>query len=319
MGVAGAGHRRRTLVLRGIGLVLLAALPFAAPPSWTVRATLVGLTAIGVLGQGLLMGQAGLVSFGQAGFLAIGAVTFAHLRLAGVPSLIAVVAGGLAAAGGGVLLGLPALRLKGPYLAVATLGFGVAVYQALVSFEGLSGGRTGLDVPRLDPWFGLSRDATVYYLSLVVLLAFLAVTRNLVSSWVGRAFAAIRDSEVAAEAAGIRLARYKLLAFALSSFYTGVEGALFAQFLGHLEPQNFTIAESITLFVGAVVGGLASVEGAVLGAAFVVLLPSLADSSGFLVPVAYGLSLIAVMLLEPEGLAGGLARIRVTFAGRPVS
>ena len=298
-------------------LALLVALPWAAPASWTVRATLVWIYAIGVLGQSLLIGHTGQVSFGQAGFLAIGAYAFAHLRAAGSPALPAVLAGGLAAALAGALLGLPALRLKGPYLAIATLGFGVAVYQALSSFEWLSGGRTGIDVPRLEPLLGLPRATTVYYLYLALLLGFMAATWNLLSSYVGRAFAAIRDSDVAAEAVGIDLTRYKLLAFALSSFYTGVHGALFAQFLGHVEPQSFTVAESMTLFVALIVGGLLSVEGAVLGAAFVVLLPTLANESGWLVPTAFGLSLVLVMRFEPLGLAGRWTKVRLYFESWP--
>ncbi len=289
-------RRPRTWALLTAPLVLLAVLPWAAPASWTVRATMVWIYAIGVLGQSLLIGHTGQVSFGQAGFLAIGAYAFAHLRQAGVPALPAILAGGLAAALFGVLLGLPALRLKGPYLAIATLGFGVAVYQALASFEWLSGGRTGLDVPRLEPMLGLSRGLTSYYLYLAVLLAFMAATWNLLSSYVGRAFAAIRDSDVAAEATGINLTRYKLLAFALSSFYTGVHGGLFAQFL---------------------VGGLVFVEGAVLGAAFVVLLPTLFNQSGWLVPVVFGFSLIVVMLFEPLGLAGRWSKVRLYFETWP--
>lgn len=298
-------------------LALLLLLPWAAPASWTVRATFVWIYAIGTLGQGLLIGHAGQVSFGQAGFLAVGAYAFAYLRVAGVPALPAILAGGLAAAVFGALLGLPALRLKGPYLAIATLGFGVAVYQALTSFEWLSGGRTGLEVPRLEPLFGLPRATTVYYLYLALLLGFMAATWNLLSSYVGRAFAALRDSELAAAAAGVDLTRYKLLAFALSSFYTGVHGALFAQFLGHVEPQSFTLAESMTLFVAVVVGGLVFVEGAVLGAAFVVLLPTLFGESGWGVPVAFGLSLIAVMLFEPQGLAGRWTKARLYFEHWP--
>ena len=269
------------------------------------------------MGQGLLIGQAGLVSFGQAGFLAIGAYAFAHLREAGVPALPAVLAGGLAAALAGALLGLPALRLKGPYLAIATLGFGVAVYQAVASFEWISGGRTGLEVPRLDPLFGMPRAATVYYLYLALLLGFMAATWNLLSSYVGRAFAALRDSDVAAEAAGIDLVRYKVLAFALSSLYTGVQGALLVQFLGHVEPQSFTVAESITLFVAATVGGLVFVEGAVLGAAFVVLIPALVSGVGWLVPVSFGLALVLVMRFEPLGLAGRWHKLRLYFEHWP--
>lgn len=306
-------RRGHTWALLGVLLAALTALPGLAPPVWTVRATLVALYAIGTLGQNLLIGNAGQVSFGQAGFLALGAYGFAHLRLEGLPFLPALVAAGLLAAGVGALVGLPALRLKGPYLAIATLGFAVAVYEVLAASPALSGGRDGLAVPRLEPVLGLSRGATVYLVDLALLFVFTAATYNLVSSYLGRAFAAIRDGEVAAEALGVNLARYKLLAFALSSFYTGVQGALLAQFLGHLEPQSFTLAESITLLVAVTVGGLGSVEGSLLGAAFVVLLPSLFGGAAGAVPVVFGLGVILVLLFEPSGLAGLWTRIRLYF------
>jgi branched-chain amino acid transport system permease protein len=201
----------------------------------------------------------------------------------------------------------------GPYLAIATHGFAVAVYEVWAASPALSGGRDGLAVPRLEPVLGLSRGATVYLVDLALLFVFTAATYNLVSSYLGRAFAAIRDGEVAAEALGVNLARYKLLAFALSSFYTGVQGALLAQFLGHLEPQSFTLAESITLLVAVTVGGLGSVEGSLLGAAFVVLLPSLFGGAAGAVPVVFGLGVILVLLFEPSGLAGLWTRIRLYF------
>ena len=310
-------RRSRTWALLAVPLALLVAMPFVAPPSWTVRATLVWATAIGVLGQNLLIGNAGLASFGQAGFLAIGAFAYAHLRHAGVPFLPGVAAGGLLAALFGVLLGFPALRLKGPYLAIATLGFGTAVYQVLASSERLSGGRTGLEVARLPPLLGLSRSVLLYYVYLLLLLVFLALTYNLVSSWVGRSLAAVRDSDVAAEASGVRSRRVKLLAFALSSFYVGVQGALLAQFLGHVEPQNFTITESLTLFAAVIVGGLASVEGALFGAAFVVLVPALGSDAGWFTPLVFGVALLLVMLFEPAGLAGRWRKLRLYFETWP--
>jgi branched-chain amino acid transport system permease protein len=282
-----------------------------------VRATLVWLTAIGVMGQNLLIGNAGLASFGQAGFLAIGAFTFAHLRSGGLPFLPGLLAAGTLAALFGAALGFPALRLKGPYLAIATLGFGTAVYQVLASSETLSGGRTGMEVPRLPPLLGLSRSTLLYYTCLALLLVFLALTYNLVSSWVGRALAAVRDSDLAAEAVGVSSGRTKLLAFALSSFYVGVQGALLAQFLGHVEPQNFTITESLTLFAAVIVGGLASVEGALFGAAFVVLVPALGSDAGWFTPFAFGLALLLVMLFEPLGLAGRWRKLRLYFESWP--
>jgi branched-chain amino acid transport system permease protein len=310
-------RRGRTWALLAVPVAAAVVLPLVAPLSWTVRATLVWATAVGVLGQNLLIGNAGLASFGQAGFLAIGAFSYAHLRHAGVPFLPGATAGGLAAALFGVLLGLPALRLKGPYLAIATLGFGTAVYQVVASSERLSGGRTGMEVSRLPALFGLGRSVDLYYVYLAILLVFVALTYNLVSSWVGRALAAVRCSDVAAEASGLSSRRVKVLAFALSSFYVGVQGALLAQFLGHVEPQNFTITESLTLFAAVIVGGLGSVEGALFGAAFVVLVPALGSERGWFTPLVFGAALLLVMLFEPRGLAGRWQKIRLYFESWP--
>jgi len=306
-------RKRVTWLLLTAPLVGLVALPWYAHPAWLVRVSLICLYAIGVMGQNLLIGYAGQISFGQAGFLAIGAYTFGHLKIVGIPFLPSLIGAGLAAALAGVVVGFPSVRLKGPYLAIATLGFGIAVYQIFASSELLSGGRSGLAVPKLAPLFGLSREVYVYYLYLGLLFGFTIVTYNLSSSYVGRAFVAIRDGEIAAEAMGVNLTRYKLLAFAISSFYTGVHGGLFAQFLSHLEPQTFNVSESITLFVAVIVGGLASVEGSILGAVFVVLVPVLLSEYRWLVPVLFGLSILAVLVFEPLGLVGRWLRLRLYF------
>jgi branched-chain amino acid transport system permease protein len=301
---------RVTRMLLGMGL-LLAVLPLAGPPAWTVRGILIAITAIGVIGQNLLIGYAGQISFGQAGFLAIGAYAFAHLVIAGTPWPLAIVAAGLATAAAGVVVGFPSLRLKGPYLAIATLGFGIAVYQVLANVAVLSGGRTGLSIPALRSPFGLSRTTWMYCIDLGALLLFALATSNLVSSYAGRALMAVRDSEIAAEAMGVNLTASKLLAFAISSFYTGVHGALFAQFLGHLEPELFNLNEVLLQFVAITVGGLASVEGSILGAAFVVLLPALFGSARWAVPVFFGAAILGVLIFEPGGLAGRLRKARL--------
>ena len=294
-------------------LLALAMLPWWGPRAWLTRASLVWLFAVGVIGQNLLIGYSGLISFGQAGFLAIGAYTFGHLRIVGVPFSLSLAAAGAAAGLAGWLVGFPSLRLKGPYLAIATLGFGTATYQIFANVEWLSGGRAGLAIPALQPPFGMVRDVWVYLVYYAVFLLFTGVAYNLVSSYVGRAFVAVRDSDIAAEAMGVNLARYKLLAFAVSSFYTGVSGALMAQYLGHLEPQAFNISESMNFFVAVIVGGIASVEGSVFGAAFVVLVPALFGSLRWAVPVLFGAAILAVLIFEPLGLAGMWLKTRLYF------
>jgi branched-chain amino acid transport system permease protein len=294
-------------------LLVLALLPWWAPNAWLARGSMVWLYAIGVIGQNLLMGYAGQISFGQAGFLAVGAYAFGHLRIAGVPFSLSLLASGAAAGAVGWLVGFPSLRLKGPYLAIATLGFGTAVYQTFANVEVLSGGRAGLAIPPLQPPGNVPRDVWVYCLYFALFLAFTAVAYNLVSSFVGRALVAIRDSDIAAEAMGVNLARYKLLVFAVSSFYTGVQGALMAQYLGHLEPQAFNIQEVMTVFVAVIVGGLASIEGSVFGSAFAILVPALLGDFRWAVPVLFGTAILAVLILEPLGLAGLWLKTRLYF------
>ncbi len=294
-------------------LAALAVLPWLAPEWLVFLVTLVALYSIGVMGQNILIGYTGQISFGQAGFLAIGAFAFGHMRIWGAPFLVALAGAGLLAALAGVVVGFPSLRLKGPYLAIATLGFGVAVYQVFVNWEVLSGGRSGLAIAKLKPMFGLSSNRYEYYVYVVLLVALTLATYNLMSSYVGRAFIAIRDSDIAAEVNGVNLTRYKLLAFAISSFYTGVHGALYAQVLGHIEPQIFNIAESLTLFVAVIIGGVASIEGSILGAAFVLVVPKVLSGFREMVPVVYGVAILVLLIFQPLGLFGLWLKTRLYF------
>ncbi len=309
----GFARKRITRALLALLLVAVAVFPWVAPDHMVFVATLVALYAIGVMGQNLLIGYTGQISFGQAGFLAIGAFAFGHFRIWGAPFLVALLGAGVLAALAGVVVGFPSLRLKGPYLSIATLGFGVAVYQVFVNWEVLSGGRSGLAIAKLTPLFGLSRVRYEYLVYIALLAGFTLVTYNIISSFVGRAFVAIRDSDIAAEVNGVNLTRYKLLAFALSSFYTGVHGALYAQVLGHIEPQIFNILESITLFVAVIIGGVASIEGSILGAAFVMLVPKVFSQFREMVPVVYGLAILLVLMFQPLGLFGLWLKTRLYF------
>ena len=306
---------RRPLT-RGLLALLLGAVavfPAVAPDYMVFIGTLVALYAIGVMGQNILIGYTGQISFGQAGFLAIGAFAFGHMRIWGAPFLVALAGAGALAALAGVVVGFPSLRLKGPYLSIATLGFGVAVYQIFVNWEVLSGGRSGLAIAKLKPMFGLSTTRYEYYVYVALLACFTLATYNIISSFVGRAFVAIRDSDIAAEVNGVNLTRYKLLAFAISSFYTGVHGALYAQVLGHIEPQIFNIGESLTLFVAVIIGGVASVEGSILGALFVILVPKVFANFREMVPVVYGVTILVVLIFEPLGLFGRWVKTRLYF------
>ena len=306
-------RRPFTRALLGLLLLAVAAFPWVAPDYMIFIATLVALYSIGVMGQNILIGYTGQISFGQAGFLAIGAFAFGHMRIWGAPFLVALAGAGVLAALAGVLVGFPSLRLKGPYLSIATLGFGVAVYQVFVNWEVLSGGRSGLSIVKLKPMLGLSATYTTYYIYVLLLAGFTLATYNIISSYIGRAFIAIRDADIAAEVNGINLTRYKLLSFAISSFYTGVHGALYAQVLGHIEPQIFNIGESLTLFVAVIIGGVASIEGSILGALFVILIPKVFSNFREMVPVVYGVTILIVLIFEPLGLFGRWLKTRLYF------
>ncbi len=296
------------------GLILL---PWFSREYITYIFTLIFIYSIGVQGQNLLIGYTGLISFGQAGFLAIGAFTFGHLARLGSPLPINLLCAGIAAGLFGLLVGFPSLRLKGPYLAIATLGFGITVYQIFANSEILSGGRMGLIVPKLTAFFGLTKSMSIYYFNFFLFLLFTLASYNLVSSYIGRAFTAIRDNDIAAEVMGVNLTHYKLLSFAISSLYTGVQGGLYALLIGYLEPNMFTFMEAITLFVAVIIGGLASVEGSILGAAFVILVPQIFSSYKTLVPVVFGVTILIVLIFEPFGLFGRWMKMRLYLRNWP--
>jgi branched-chain amino acid transport system permease protein len=298
-------------------LLLLISLPWYAPEHITYVLTVIFIYTVGVQGQNLLIGYTGQISFGQAGFLAIGAFTFGHLSLLSIPWPVALLCSGFTAGLFGLVVGFPSLRLKGPYLAIATMGFGIAVYQVFVNSELLSGGRMGLSVQKLRPIWGLSSIAFNYYFNLLIALFFTLASYNIVSSYIGRAFIAIRDNDIAAEVLGVNLTRYKLLSFAISSFYTGVQGGLFGLFLGYLEPNMFTFTEAITLFVAVIIGGLASIEGSFMGASFVILVPQVFSAYKELVPVVYGVTILIVLIFEPLGLYGRWFKMRLYFRNWP--
>ncbi|RLB15010.1 MAG: branched-chain amino acid ABC transporter permease [Deltaproteobacteria bacterium] len=306
-----------TRIWVGALVLFLILLPLFAPEHIIYVVTIIAIYAIGVEGQNLLIGYTGQISFGQAGFLAIGAFTFGHMTQWGIPWPIGLVVAGLAAGLFGIIVGFPSLRLKGPYLAIATMGFGIAVYQVFVNSETLSGGRMGLMIHKMSPLWGLSSINFNYYFNFAIALVFTLLTYNIISSYMGRAFIAIRDNDIAAEVIGVNLTRYKLLSFAISSFYTGVQGGLYGLFMGYLEPNMFTFMESINLFVAVIIGGLASVEGSIMGAAFVILVPQVFNAYKELVPVVYGVTILLVLIFEPYGLNGRWFKMRLYFRNWP--
>ncbi len=303
-----------------IFLLALAGLPFYAPGYVVFTAILVAVNAIIAIGLNLLTGYTGQISLGHAGFVAIGAYTAGILSAKlGVSWWLAWPAAGIVAAAFGFLVGVPALRLTGPYLTIATLGFGIAVNQVLTNWEALSGGRMGLPIPPVV--FGpeaLSSEQRLYFLTVGAAVVLTWVAFNLTRSQVGRAFVAIRDSDIAAEVMGVNLTRYKTLAFAISAFYAGLAGALFAQALRHLEPQSFDLFQSIYYFSMIVLGGLASIPGAIVGATVITVLPGQLGKLREWLPIIFGSAIVLIMVLEPHGLYGRWRRVTGYFRTWPL-
>ncbi len=297
-------------------LVGLAALPFLLPMIGRgyllFIAILAAANVIVAIGLNLLVGYTGLISLGHAGFVAIGAYASGLLtsRL-GLPWYAAWIAAAAISAAFGFLVGVPALRLTGPYLTIATLGFGIAVYQVLTNWTDLSGGRMGLPVPQLSLGIaGLTKDQQLYYVAVASAVALALIAYNLARSHIGRAFVAIRDSDIAAEVTGVNLTWYKTLSFAISAAYAGIAGAVVAQALRHLEPQAFTFLDSITYFAMIVIGGLGTVSGAIIGGILLTLLPHYLSGFKLWLPIIYGGVIMLMMALEPLGLFGRWIRIK---------
>jgi branched-chain amino acid transport system permease protein len=302
----------RTLRLAGLALLLAlaCALPFAVSSYRVFQLTLVLVYAIALLGLNMLTGYNGQISLGHGAFYAIGAyVTAILMDKFGVPYWMTIPIAGAVCALVGFLFGLPALRLEGLYLALATFALGIALPQILKykGIEGWTGGAMGIVITKPDPpsWLALSQDQWLYFVSLAVMLVMFLLGWNLLRGRIGRAMVAIRDQPVAAQAMGVDTALLKSMTFGVSALYTGVAGALGAVVIQFVAPDSFTIFLSLSLVVGIVVGGLASISGAIWGAVFIQFVPNLADQISKAAPWAiYGLFLIVFMYVMPTGVAG---------------
>ena len=308
--------------------LLMAALMTA--PWWLESYGLAQLTFVliySIVGLGLMLlaGFTGLFSIGHAAFLGVGAYTQAVLAAKGWPFPVSIAAAAALSAVVGAVVGLPALRVKGIYLGIATLSFGFIVEEGLARWESVTGGNAGMPVSTLQA-FGWQADSDVkfYFVCLVLTVGCTLVVLNLLRSPTGRAFVAIRDSEISAQSMGIHLASYKTLSFAISAAMAGIGGALYAHAIRFLSPDQFNIVQSIDLLLMVVIGGLGSVHGAFLGAIFLIGMPQaisalkdyLPDAVGQapgLKAVVYGVVLIAFVLFEPMGLYGRWLKVRTWF------
>jgi branched-chain amino acid transport system permease protein len=297
----------------GVTLATLAialALPFIVQSFLTFQLTLVLVYAIAIIGLNLLTGFNGQFSLGHSAFYALGAYVAAMLMdKADFPYAMTLPVAGIVCFIFGFLFGLPALRLEGVYLALATFALAVATPQILKlsPLEYWTGGVQGIVINKPDAPFGLplSQDQWLYYFTLLVAVVMTILAHNLVASRTGRAMMAIRDNPTAARSMGINTALYKSLTFGVSALYTGVAGALGAIVVQFVAPDSFTFFLSITLLVGLVVGGVGWIPGAFFGGAFVLFVPNLAESfSKGLSGAVYGVMIIILVYVLPTGAAG---------------
>jgi branched-chain amino acid transport system permease protein len=269
--------------------------------------------SVAVLGLGLLTGFNGQISIGHGAFFGIGAYTTAILVADhGWSYLATMPVGALIAFFVGALVGVPALRIKGLYLALTTLAFATTFTLVIKKFSSVTGGTQGKVVPRFQvpEWSNLSNDQFIYYMLLLMAVVLFVLARNLVKSRVGRALIAVRDNEVAAEVVGVNLAAYKVMTFGLSAALAGIAGSMSVINTPFVDANSFTINKSIELLAALVIGGAATILGPIIGSFFVVFVPEYSkDINPALSQVIYGSLLIVLMLVLPGGIMGGLKQL----------
>jgi len=292
-------------------------------------ACIVGIHVVASLGLNITTGNAGLISLSHGAFLGVGCYTVAWLGKHGVPFWVALPAAGFMAALLGVVVGLPSLRVKGLYLAIATLAAHFILTFVFREWEAGTGGVPGTAIPRANLFgFEFHGDRRNFYLIFVCAFLMAVAARNLARTHIGRALVAVRDRDISAEILGVHLLRTKLLAFAVGAFYAGVAGGLLGYFYGNITPDYFVLTLSVFYLAAVIVGGLGTVLGSILGAIFMTFVPEglrlLAQASsnsfpgiaGLLLPmqqVVFGLLIIGFLIFEPHGLAAVWARMRRTF------
>ena len=322
-----------------IGLVALFVLvPWAATPYLLYVVNLIGISAIAALGLNILVGYTGLISLGHGAFFGVGAYSAGILAVTyGVPFLAVVPLAGLVTAVVGMVFGIPSGRLKGLYLTIATLAGQFIIEYVLVHWESVTGGTMGITLPA-PSLFGvpIAGDTAFFYLIYVVLIGMIFGAVNLMRTRYGRAFVAIRDNDRAAEGMGIPIFRYKLLSFAVSSFYAGVAGALSAYYLISITAEPYTLGLSVEYIAMIIIGGLGSIPGAIFGTLFITLLneglrwvtDSIMNMGGLagveltLAPLrefVFGLSIVLFILFEPKGIAEVWRIVKSNFKLWPFS
>ena len=317
-----------------IAAFMFLVLPLSVHEYWLSIVNLVSIATVGALGLNILVGYTGQISIGHGAFMSVGAYTAANFAVRlGFPFWLSLPLGGLMAAAVGAVVGIPSLRIKGLYLAIATLAGQLIIEWTINHVTFISGGvQASIEVPRPELFgYKIASQRQMYFFLLIFVVLALVATMNLVRSRIGRAFIAIRDHDIAAEIIGINIFRYKLLAFAISSFYAGVTGVLYTYYLGIANYEQYQITTSIDYLAMIIIGGLGSVLGSVFGAIFVTLLPILIrfamEAFGGLLfseaavrniipnlrPILFGVLIIFFLVVEPEGLNRLWRNIRSYF------
>ncbi|WP_316570747.1 branched-chain amino acid ABC transporter permease [Neobacillus sp. YIM B06451] len=286
---------------------------------------LIVIYAIVAIGFNILLGYAGQISLGHAAFMGLGAYLSAYITANyELPFLVSLFLSGLIPMVIGLILGLVALRLEGHYLAIATLGFGVAIQQTFKEWIAFTNGFSGVRAATPEIFgFALREREHFFVLAVIICVLLILFAHNLLSSKTGRALIAIRDSEHAAQAMGVSLFKYKLIAFALSAFYAGIGGSLYVHLIRYTEPNQWGIDLSLNLLAMVVIGGLASIPGSVLGAAFIVFVPEFVKDIEWLqniknvASIFTGVALVLVIMFFPYGLARIGSQLKSLFIGRP--
>ena len=314
--------------------LLMLIFPFVMDTYFIYLANLVAIFVIGALGLNLLTGNGGLISLGHAGFVAIGAYTSGYLvSQHGFPFLVSLPISALIAGLFGMIIGLPALRLKGLYLAMITMGFVFVVEYLIDELSFITGAEEGLMAgPIVIGSITLETDFSLYFLIMPVTILLCYFTRNLIRTPFGRALMSIRDRDIAAEVPGVNLGKYKVQAFALSGIYAGIAGAIYGHYVQMISPEYFGILMSIEYVVIIIIGGLGNVLGTILGAIFVTLVPEglrlFGDLTRTSLPIfserfgdfkegIFGLLMIFFIIFEPAGLSGIWRKIKIYWKSWP--
>ena len=304
----------------GLFVIVVIAFPFLASPYWLNLANQIAIATVGAIGLNILVGYTGQISLGQGAFMAVGAYTAGLLTLNfGLPWGPSIVFACLVTSAIGTFFGMPSLRLKGLYLAIATLAAQEIIEWVITHWTGVTGGTEALVVPA-PQLFGvrMNTDFRFYWLVVILASATALFTANLFRSRIGRAFLAVRDQDVAASVIGVNVFRYKLLAFATSSFFVGLAGALIAYYRNIVSWERFTLETSLFYLAMIIVGGLGSIRGSFFGAALITLLPALITNAGRMLQdsapaiasqlpniqqASFGLIIILFLVFEPKGLS----------------